>query len=157
MKLRTNVFDLWVFRHDPDEPRYLILHTSQQKADKWFGGGRFWQIPGGFLEDNEDIVDAMRRVLAQIEIEPKSLWVIEHTYTYYNRRRQNIEIIPVFAAEIEDVDEIPISWEHSEYQWATASECNKLLVFRGLIEGLKWTRKYVTERRNPSPIFRLAP
>lgn len=156
MKLRTNLFDLWVFRRDPDEPRYLILHTSQEKADKWFRGGRFWQIPGGFFEEDEDVVDALRRVLAQIAIAPKSLWVIEHTYTYYNRRRQNLEIVPVFAAEVEATNKVPLTWEHSEYRWATAAECADLMEFRGLVEGLDWTRKYVTEQVNPNPVFRLA-
>jgi hypothetical protein len=33
MKLMTNTFDLWVFvRGDPN--RYLLLHTSQEKADR---------------------------------------------------------------------------------------------------------------------------
>lgn len=42
MKLRTDIFDLWVFRRDPDAVRYLLFHTSQEKADTWFNGGRFW-------------------------------------------------------------------------------------------------------------------
>ena len=156
MKLRTNVFDLWVFRRDPDEPRYLVFLTSQAKADKWFSGGRFWQIPGGFFEEDEAVVDALRRVLAQLAISPKSLWAVEHTYTYYNRRRQNLEIIPVFAAEVESADEVLLTWEHSEYRWATASECTQLMEFRGLLEGLEWTRRYVTEQVTPNPVFRLA-
>jgi len=155
MKLRTNAFDLWVFRRDPDEPRYLILRTSQEKADKWFSGGRFWQIPGGFFEENEDVVEAMRRILAGISLSPKSLWVIEHTYTYYNRRRGDLEITPVFAAEVVAAQEIPLTWEHSEYRWATASECSEAFGFRGLLEGLEWTRRYVTEQANPNPVFQL--
>jgi ADP-ribose pyrophosphatase YjhB (NUDIX family) len=156
MKLRTDVFDLWVFRRDPDEPRYLILHTSQEKADKWFSGGRFWQIPGGFFDDDEQVVVALRRTLDEFDLVPKSLWVIEHTYTYYNRRRSNLEIISVFAAEVEDADGVPLTWEHSAYRWATASECAEALLFRGLLEGLEWSRKYVTSQAAPSPIFQLA-
>lgn len=156
MNLRTNAFDLWVFRRDADEPRYLIFYTSQEKADKWFSGGRFWQIPGGFFEEGEDVVDAMRRILADISLSAASLWVIEHTYTYYNRRRADLEITPVFAAEVAGAQQIPLTWEHSEYRWATASECTAVIDFRGLLEGLEWTRKYVTEPEHPSPVFRLA-
>jgi len=155
MQLRTNAFDLWVFRRDPDEPRYLILRTSQEKADRWFSGGRFWQIPGGFFELDEDVVGAIRRILAGISMSPKSLWVIEHTYTYYNRRRGDLEITPVFAAEVEGAQEVPLTWEHSEQRWATASECNQVIGFRGLLEGLEWTRRYVTEQVNPNPVFQL--
>ncbi len=41
MKHLWNVFDLWGFHRDQGVPRHLMLHTSQAKADKWFGGGRF--------------------------------------------------------------------------------------------------------------------
>ncbi len=156
MKLRTNAFDLWVFRRDPDQPRYLMFHTSQEKADKWFSGGRFWQIPAGFCKEDEEVCTAIRRILAAIRLTPKSLWVIEHTYAYYNRRRQDVEITPVFAAEVADAQEVPLTWEHSEYRWATASECSEVLGFRGLIEGLEWTRRYVSEQSSPDPVFRLA-
>ena len=62
MELRTDTLDLWVFARTNDGPCYLLLHTSQEKADRFFGGGRFWQIPGAFLEDGEDAVSALERV-----------------------------------------------------------------------------------------------
>ncbi len=34
MTLRTNAFDLWVFRRDPDQPRYLIFHTTPNCAPR---------------------------------------------------------------------------------------------------------------------------
>ena len=156
MKLRTNVFDLWAFRRDPDEPRYLILRTSRQRADKWFGGGRVWQIPGGFFEEGEDVVVALRRILDVFHLESRSVWVIEHTYTYYKRRRNNLEIVSVFAAEVQGTEGGPLTWEPSEYRWATAAECVEVLQLRGLLEGLEWTRKYVTGQASPSPVFQLA-
>ena len=35
MKLGTNGFDIWVFHKQKAEPEYLLLHISQEKADKW--------------------------------------------------------------------------------------------------------------------------
>jgi hypothetical protein len=55
MELLTNAFDLWVFTRSGTESAYLLLRTSQQKADRFFGGGRFWQIPGAFLEERDEI------------------------------------------------------------------------------------------------------
>lgn len=46
MQIRSDAFDLWVFRRDADAVRYLVLQTSQEKADRWLNGGRFWRIPG---------------------------------------------------------------------------------------------------------------
>jgi hypothetical protein len=111
MELRTDVIDVWVFRRGPDGVRYLLLHTSQEKADRWFGGGRFWQIPGAF---------------------------------------------PVFAAEVGHTGEMRLGWEHSEATWCTSDECRQRLTFRGLLEGLDWVRRYITENEAPRPEFRLA-
>ena len=145
MKLRTNAFDLWVFHRQDRSPEYLLYHTSQEKADKWFHGGRFWQIPGGFVQEEEELTDAFVRVMAESGLKPLVVWVAEHTYTYYNPRRKNIEIVPVFAAEVAGPKDVPISWEHSESGWFTAAECAKRLFFRGLIDGLESTRKYISE------------
>ena len=156
MQFRTNAFDIWVFRRDPDAIRYLVLHTSQEKANRWFNGGRFWQIPSEFVAENESIIEASRRCLAEFGVAALSLWAAEHTYTIYNRRREDIELIIVIAAEVPPEDHVTLTWEHSEYRWATASECQELLSFRGLLDGLKWTRHYVTEPAKSYPELKLA-
>ena len=156
MQFRANAFDIWLFRRDPDSVRYLLLHTSQEKAYRWFNGGRFWQIPTEFIAENESVVSASRRCLAEFGISFRSLWAVEHTYTIYNRRREEIALILVLAAEVQKADIVKLTWEHAEYRWATASECEELLTFRGLLEGLQWTRRYVTEARESYPELKLA-
>jgi NUDIX domain len=156
VQFRTNAFDIWVFRRDPDAVRYLLLHTSQEKAERWFNGGRFWQIPGEFVAENESIVAASRRCLAPFGLTASSLWAVEHTYTIYNRRRENIELILVLAAEVPGADVVTLTWEHSDYRWSTATEAQKLLSFRGLLDGLQWTRRYVTEPDRSYPELKLA-
>jgi hypothetical protein len=155
MKLRTNIFDLWVFCKHNNQIKYLILHTSQEKADKWFNGGRFWQIPGEFTGDDEEVLNAIKRCLNDLKLVHKSIWIIEHTYIIYNPRRKNIEIIPVFATEVTFTDKIPLTWEHSEYGWFTADEVLQRIKFRGLKDGLHWTREYVSESSTPLQELRL--
>jgi ADP-ribose pyrophosphatase YjhB (NUDIX family) len=149
VKLRTNGFDLWVYHKQDAKPKYLLFHTSQEKAEKWFHGGRFWQICGGFVGEEEELEAAFLRVLHCIGLEAIGIWACEHTYIYYNARRKNIEITPVFAAEVVEPKAIPLSWEHSEYGWFTNDECLERIHFRGLIEGLKWTRHYISEVEAP--------
>jgi NUDIX domain len=156
MQLRTDALDLWVFWRGAEGLRYLLLQTSQEKADRWFGGGRFWQIPGAFLEPGESAVAATNRCLAKLGLAAKAIWAVEHVYPIYNRRTEALMLIPVFAAEIENPVEIRLSWEHSDAQWYTADECKQRLSFRGLLEGLEWTRSYITENAAPRPEFRLA-
>lgn len=156
MELRTDVIDVWVFRRGPDGVRYLLLHTSQEKADRWFGGGRFWQIPGAFLEKDESVVAAVGRCLRELGFSASAVWAVEHVYPIYNRRTGGLMLIPVFAAEVGRTDEIRLGWEHSEATWCTADECRQRLTFRGLLEGLNWVRRYITENEAPRPEFRLA-
>jgi hypothetical protein len=156
MQHRAGVFDVWVYRKDEDAVRYLLLHTSQEKADRWFNGGRFWQIPSDCVEGDESMVTAMRRCLTRFGIESSSLWAVDHAYTIYNRRFEEIHLILVFAAEAGPGTEIRLTWEHAEHRWCTASECQQLIGFRGLQEGLDWVRRFVTETSNQLPELKLA-
>jgi len=156
MKQRVGVFDVWVYRRDEDAVRYLLLRTSQEKADRWFNGGRFWQIPSDCVEGDEPLVTAVRRALGGFGIAAASIWAVDHAYTIYNRRFEEIHLILVLAAEAEDPGEVRLTWEHSEYRWCTASECERLVGFRGLQEGLTWVRRFVTEAESPLPELRLA-
>jgi 8-oxo-dGTP pyrophosphatase MutT (NUDIX family) len=155
MNLRTNVVDLWVFHKQRRQPEYLLLHTSQEKADKWFNGSRFWQIPGGFLEEGDELADAMCRWLAEYGIEPKGIWAAEYVSCYYNMRRKNLELTPAFAAEIDKPIDVSLSWHHSKYGWFTAEECRERLAFRGLREGLDSVRRFVSENEKPHGAFKI--
>lgn len=113
MMFGPRVYDLWIYSRKGGTPHYLMLHTSQEKADKWFGGGRFWQIPGDFYKENESTLDSIKNLLSTLTLEAKSIWCCEYVYTIYNRRFDRIQIIPVFAAEVETEKQIPLTWEHS--------------------------------------------
>jgi len=155
MKLRTNVVDLWVFHKEVSEPKYLLLRTSQEKADKWFHGARFWQIPGGFLQEGDELPEVMTRWLAEYHIEPIGIWAAEHVSCYYNIRRKNLEMTAAFAAQVRNPVEIPLSWHHSESGWFTAKECQQRLTFRGLREGLDSVRAFVSEPEEPHGALRI--
>jgi len=86
MKLAAGVFDIWTFRRDSDAIRFLLLYTSQTKADRHFNGGRFWQIPSNFVRDNETIEEAIIRCLGLFGLTAATIWAGEHAYVIYNRR-----------------------------------------------------------------------
>ena len=125
------------------------------KADRFFGGGRFWQIPGAFLQEGDEIPAALHRPLAELGLEAESIWAVEHVYPFFNRRFGDLLLIPVFAAELREQAEPRITWEHSEFGWFTATGSRERLTFRGLLEGLEWTRRHVSEPETPEPLFRL--
>ena len=148
MKLRTNLYDLWIFHRCNESPEYLMYRTSQEKADKWFFGRCFWQIAGGSVRKQQDPIHAIIKLVQTIGLNLLKIYAVEYTYTYYNSRRKNIEIVPVFAAEVVAPGRVELSWEHSEYCWFDYNECRDRITYRGLLEGLEATRKYVVEPIN---------
>jgi len=149
MKFNSNVFDLWVFGQDEDIIKYLLLYSSQEKADTWFGGVRFWQILSDFFQEDEGIIDGASRLLSKYNFNLLSLWAVEHSYIFYNRRYKEIQLCTIFAAEVKIPDKIQLSLGHSDYAWFSADECLERIRYRGLKEGLEWLHRHITETTEP--------
>ena len=144
MQLDANVFDTWAFRRTTEGVRFLLLHTSVEKAERYFSGGRFWQIPSDQVKDGEHITDAIARNLRAFGLKAQNIWAAEHAYTIYNRRFNTMQLIGVYAAEVlESVVRLNAA-EHAEYQWLPFEECLRRVHYRGLKDGLRSVDEYVT-------------
>lgn len=157
VQFNPHVLDIWVFRRGHAGVEFLLLHASQIKADRHFNGGRFWQIPSGVFGTDESALQGIDRVLAPYEITAEGVWAAEHTYTIYNRRFEEIQIVSVFAAEVAGAVEIvrldPA--EHAECAWLPYEVALDRVHYRGLKEGLRSTREYVTGAASPALELRL--
>ncbi len=149
MRLEAGVFDVWVFRRVAGGVEYLLLHTSQRKADRFFNGGRFWQVPSNAVRESEKIVPAIERALAGFGITASSIWAAEHTYTIYNRRFEAMQIIGVYAAQARPGDIRLDPEEHADHRWCAYEEALALVTYRGLKDGLSSTREFITGREPP--------
>jgi hypothetical protein len=157
MELAANVFDVWAFQRQGLETRFLLLHSSAEKARRHFGGGRFWQIPSDVVQDGEAVTDAITRKLNRFGLSPNTIWAAEHAYIIYNRRFAQMQIIGVYAAEVTDSPVILDPTEHAEYAWLPYSVCLDRVHYRGLKDGLRSVEEYVTGTANPAPELRLFP
>jgi hypothetical protein len=150
MNLDPRVFDVWAFQRRPDGVVFLLLYTSEEKAARYFNGGRFWQIPSDFVNDGESITDAIGRTLQRHGLRPKSIWAGEHAYLIYNRRFDQMQAIAVYAAEVHDADVHLKPAEHSQYEWLPFETCLDRVHFRGLKDGLRSVHEYVTGVKEPA-------
>jgi hypothetical protein len=155
MDLKVNVFDAWTFRKTGSGIEYLLLHTSQHKADRYFNGGRFWQIPSGAIEGTERVVAAIARVLENFGLTASGIWAAEHAYAIYNRRFECMQLIGVYAAEVKPGPIQLDPAEHADHRWCSYEQAQSLIHYRGLKEGLRSTREYVTSLDTPSAELRL--
>ena len=151
----SDFFDLWVFRRRDDAVEYLLLLASQEKVDRHFGGGRFWQIPTDAVGNEENLAGACTRLLKESGVTAEAVWSADHVYTIYNRRYDAVCVIPVFAAEATAGTSPILTWEHSAYGWYDAEACLERVGFRGLRDGLAAVRENVTERLEPDRALRI--
>lgn len=150
MQLAVNVFDVWAFRRTDEGLRFLLLHTSVDKAERFFNGGRFWQIPTDLVKEGEHITDAIARHLRAFGLKSQSIWAAEHTYTIYNRRFNEMQLIGVYAAEVKESAVRLNASEHAEFQWLSAEQCLERVHFRGLKDGLRSVQEYITGTAAPA-------
>ena len=157
MRLNPTVFDLWVFRRPSAVAEFLVLHTSQTKADRYFNGGRFWQVPSGVFGADESVPDAADRLLAPYGLAAGAVWAAEHTYTIYNRRFHEMQIVSVFAVETDPAASAVRldSAEHADHAWLPFEDALARVHYRGLRDGLRSVHEYVTAPDAPARELRL--
>jgi lipoyl(octanoyl) transferase len=152
MNLNPSVFDLWIFRRRAGMVEFLLLHTSQTKADRHFNGGRFWQIPSNAFRPDETVQAAIDRVVATYALSADAIWAAEHTYSIYNRRFDEIQIITVFAVEtVSDASAVRLDPnEHAAHEWLPYQAALDRVHYRGLKDGLRSVHEYVTSTAHPA-------
>lgn len=139
MIIHSNIFDIWTFYIGPDGPRFLLLHTSQEKADKWYNGGTFWQPPSAaVVEDAGDfsLSELMAGTLQLYGQEAVRFFNADYTYTQFSSRRQGLEMVTVLGASVQSPLAVPLTWQHDEYMWLSGQECLEKVSFRGHREGI---------------------
>ncbi len=151
MNLNPAVFDVWVFRRRSTEVEYLLLRTSQLKADRYFNGGCFWQIPSNVFQPEETVPAAIDRVLSTHGMHARTIWAAEHAYTIYNRRFHEIQIISVYAAEAPTGDPTLNPEEHGAFDWFPYEAALAAVHYRGLKDGLRSVREYITGPAEVAP------
>jgi hypothetical protein len=130
MHLNPAVFDAWVFRRSTTGVEYLLLRTSQLKAERYFNGGGFWQVPSGVFQAEETVPTALDRVLSA-----------------YGMHAHGI----VYAAEVSGADPRLNAEEHSECGWFSYEAALTAVHYRGLKDGLRSVREYVTGPTTVAP------
>ena len=107
MNLNTNVFDLWVFYVGPDGLRFLLLHTSQEKADQGFNGGTFWQPPSGLIVSDSGefgLKDLLAGTMELYGQEPARIVNADYVYTQYSQRRDALWYLFFFVFSFLAID-----------------------------------------------------
>jgi dATP pyrophosphohydrolase len=141
MKIKTDLVELHVFRIINNEQQFLLLKRSENRI---YPG--IWQMVSGHIEKKDTAVEtAIRELKEETGLKPLRLWVAPNINSFYMPEDDSITLIPVFAAQVEDVD-VKISEEHTEYKWLNSEEAKKLLAWDGQRRSVDLIKEYFTNQ-----------
>ena len=105
-------------------PRATIYNTKTNKVLllQRNDGNNAWEIPGGKRENNEDIVDALKREVQ----EETGLIINEYKLVYVSLTFENHPVLKPFLNIgylcLVDNSDVVISDEHIDYKWVSVEE-----------------------------------
>ena len=110
MQFNPAVYDLWVFRRCAHGVEFLVLRLPDQGRPPLQRRPLLADYQRRFPE-RESVPAAVDRELAPYGLTARAVWAAEHTYTIYNRRFDEIEIISVFAVETDGTAPVQLNPE----------------------------------------------
>ena len=136
----SRVVEVCIFKLVTNEPRYLLLHRSEN--DLLYPG--IWQIVTGMLEGNEHAVTAaLREVHEETGLKPQRFWVVPYVDQFYSAANNTMNLSPIFALQVNGADEPRLSTEHQASEWLPYEQAESRLVWPGQKLGLKLLHEYV--------------
>jgi 8-oxo-dGTP pyrophosphatase MutT (NUDIX family) len=124
--LVSRIVEVCVFRFVQDQAEYLVLQRAF--AETVHPG--MWQIiTGTMVEGEHGVQTALRELHEETGMRPKRFWTAPMLSTFYNTQRQEIDLCPVFAAQVLPGAQVLLSDEHRASAWLTYAEARRRLVW----------------------------
>ncbi|MFA7289957.1 MAG: NUDIX domain-containing protein [Melioribacteraceae bacterium] len=144
MEIITTIIEAHVFRFIDGKMEFLLL----KRAENIYLGG-LWQMVTGRIEDTEKGFEtAIREIKEETALTPINMWVAPNVNSFYNHISDTINMIPVFAVEVEPKSVVILSNEHSEFQWCSLHKTIKLLAWDGQKKSAKIINDYFINKFN---------
>jgi 8-oxo-dGTP diphosphatase len=109
----------------------VIVKDNKVLVIRASGDGRdFWEVPGGRIDDNESIPEALTRELNEEVSNIHSITIhnVLDAFRVHKNIDGDISLVLIFYKVTADFDGDPVlSEEHSESQWLSKDEAIKLV------------------------------
>jgi dihydroneopterin triphosphate diphosphatase len=129
----SRVVEVVVFCRTGDSARVLIMRRAPEEP---LNPG-IWQIITGTLEGEETAVEgALREVVEETGLKPSRMWSVPFVNSFFDRKRNAVQLIPWFAVEVDPGAEVCLSEEHVEFQWTSFERAASLMAWPGQRQGI---------------------
>lgn len=129
-----------VFRLMKDHAEYLVLQRSREERVH----PCMWQIITGIIEEGETAVAAaLREVGEEAGLTGLRLWNVPLVNSFYDATRDAVNMVPVFAIQVDPGAQVALSEEHMAYQWFSKADAWNRLVWPAHRDSLDVVESYI--------------
>lgn len=144
MKVTSFLIESHIFRIVNNNLEYLLLKRAESEVYPFV-----WQMVTGSIKEGEKAWEtALREMKEETGLVPEEFWVVPYTNSFYSHERNEMCLVPVFAARVNKESIVTISDEHSEYKWVRRQEAKKLLAWYGQRKSVDIIDEYVTKEKS---------
>ena len=144
MEITSKYVELHIFRQINGKLEFLLLKRS---------GGQIypglWQMVTGKIKKGEKAFEsALREMKEETGLTPKKFWTAPNVNSFYSPQEDNVILLPVFAALVEENSSVSISKEHTEFKWTSSDNAKNLLAWPGQRKSVETIENYIIKEKN---------
>lgn len=119
--IRVSLVDVYVLRDGAEGLRCLVLRRGT--------GGRCpgsWETVHGHIEEGEGPAEAAKRELREeTGLAPERLYNLSRVETFYQHRKDEVALVPVFVAFVGAEAPVRLGPEHDGHEWLPPPEAGR--------------------------------
>jgi len=150
--ISATMVEVCIFSRKRTGARYLLLRRSRD--EKVYPN--LWQFVTGSIEKGETAwAAAGREMMEETGMKPKVLWVAPYVNSFYDPGWDSVNLMPLFAAEVEEARNPILSPEHQSFAWLSYEKSMSRLVWPGQKRGLEIIHEFIATGKNSEHIKRI--
>jgi len=136
----SRMVEVCIFRKSEGELQYLLL---QRAGDEELYPG-IWQIVTGSIKKNERAEKAaMRELEEETGLKSRRFWTVPAMDSYFDTRNDAVQMVPIFAAEVDAALNVRLSHEHQRFEWLTYAAARDRIAWPGHRKAIEIVNEYI--------------
>jgi dATP pyrophosphohydrolase len=152
VQILSQIVEICVFRMNKSKPQYLVLQRSSN--DDLYPN--LWQIVTGTITESENAIKtALRELKEETGLDAKRFWSVPCVDSYYDSSKDAVQLVAVFAVEVDPESEVQLSSEHQKYSWLKYSEAKESLVWPGQKHTIDIVQDYMVGKKEAARLLEI--
>ena len=141
-----------VFRVVNAGTQYLVLQRA--KEETLYPG--LWQIVTGTMKKGERALSAaLRELKEETGCSPKQCWTIPYVDSYFDPVKEALQMVPVFAAELDASSTLHLSEEHQRCAWMRYDKARRRVVWPGQRRSMDIVNEFIIGNKETARLVQI--